>query len=170
MFRTRQRISCERIQENISVPMWTIYWRTVQILQSIPGGSFREMTVRMAQMALQETMVRMEKPVTFISHMQRVRMERRDFRQPMQSIRRISASMWILKKPTAQIQRGTAGVNFRVRKAIREIQENRACADCRVKKVTREFRDPKALTEKMEKRRIFTSNILRFRIRPLRLR
>ena len=28
----------------------------------------------------------------------------------------------------------------------------------------------KALTEKMEKRRIFTSNILRFRIRPLRLR
>ena len=34
----------------------------------------------------------------------------------------------------------------------------------------RESRDPKALTEKMEKRRIFTSNILRFRIRPLRLR
>ena len=144
MFRTRQRISCERIQENISVPMWTIYWRTVQILQSIPGGSFREMTVRMAQMALQETMVRMEKPVTFISHMQRVRMERRDFRQPMQSIRRISASMWILKKPTALIRRSTTGVNFRVRKAIREIQENRACADCRVKRESRESKDRRA--------------------------
>ena len=53
---------------------------------------------------------------------------------------------------------------------IKGEQVRRACAACRVKKVTREFRDPKALTEKMEKRRIFTSNILRFRIRPLRLR
>ena len=170
MFRTRQRISCERIQENISVPMWTIYWRTVQILQSIPGGSFREMTVRMAQMALQETMVRMEKPVTFISLMQRVRMERQAFRHPMQSIRRISASMWILKKPTALIRRSTTGVNFRVRKAIRENRGHRACAAYRAKKVTREFRGRREQMEKMEKLLIFTSNILRFRIRPLRLR
>ena len=131
---------------------------TAPIRRNMPGQRLRVRTVHRVFRVSRE---RMERPLICTLPMQQVQMERQAFLLLNQPVRRTSVCIRTIQRQILPTHLNTSGQRFKDRRARR---------DCRVKKVTREFRDPKALTEKMEKRRIFTSNILRFRIRPLRLR
>ena len=128
---------------------------TAPIRRNMPGQRLRVRTVHRVFRVSRE---RMERPLICTLPMQQVQMERQDFLLQNQPVRRTSVCTRTIQRRILPIRPNTSGQRFKGRKVHRDCRESR------------EFRDPKALTEKMEKRRIFTSNILRFRIRPLRLR
>ena len=152
--------------------MWILHRRIRMIRRSTAGSSWK---VRRGHRENREFQVPMEqtgKPVICTSNIV-MTVGRHSPGTVVRILALISEHAWTMQKMILQVSECISGRKSKARlepKEIREIRASKDCAACRAKKVTREFRDPKALTEKMEKRRIFTSNILRFRIRPLRLR